>query len=200
MGRWGVSGGMSRAAVASACARLRAGAARVPPFALLCGAVVALMVVMAAGVRERAAIQHALGGDPARIHLVAGPHDHEQGVFAPCRGGHRFTCVIDGDTIWYRGTKIRVADINAPEISEPACDAELDLGDKATVRMTELLNEGPFSLVPLRGRDGRPDGRDADVYGRKLRTIMRGGQSLGGVLVAEGLAERWVGFRRDWCD
>ena len=27
----------------------------------------------------------------------------------------------------------------------------------------------------------------------------RGGESLGGVLVGEGLAERWQGFRGSWC-
>ena len=37
------------------------------------------------------------------------------------------------------------------------------------------------------------------VYGRKLRQITRGGTSLGEVLVAEGLAERWIGYRRNWC-
>ena len=31
-----------------------------------------------------------------------------------------------------------------------------------------------------------PDGRDEDKYGRKLRIVTRGGESLGGVLVDEG--------------
>lgn len=135
---------------------------------------------------------------PTAITLTPGPGDHESGHFARCHGPGRYTCVIDGDTIWYKGSKIRVADINAPEVSEPACDAELELGEKATARMTELLNQGAFSLVPLPSKNG--GGRDVDVYGRKLRSITRGGHSLGAVLVAEGLAERWVGFRRDWCD
>ena len=29
--------------------------------------------------------------------------------------------MIDGDTIWLNGDKIRIADINTPETSEPAC-------------------------------------------------------------------------------
>ena len=41
--------------------------------------------------------------------------------------------------------------------------------------------------------------RDQDQYGRDLRIITRDGQSLGDTLVAEGLAERWQGYRRDWC-
>lgn len=39
--------------------------------------------------------------------------------FEKCANGHRVGCVIDGDTLWIDGTKVRVADIDAPEISEP---------------------------------------------------------------------------------
>ena len=172
---------------------MRAWLSRVPAFAWLFAAVVVLSVAMGLGLQARGALAAWLWPEH-RAALAAGPGDVEQGVFARCRGGHRVTCVIDGDTIWYQGVKIRVADINAPEISEPACDAELELGEKAAMRMTALLNGGRFSLR------GLPSGRDADVYGRQLRVIMRGGRSLGMVLVDEGLAERWVGFRRDWCD
>lgn len=155
-------------------------------------AVLGLMAVMLLALRGRGWIDHWRHPHPAEVALAAGPADTEQARFALCRGPQRVTCVVDGDTIWYRHQKIRLADINAPEVSEPQCDAELDLGEKATDRLIALLNAGPFSLVPL------PD-RDEDVYGRKLRTITRGGKSLGGVLLAEGLAERWVGYRRDWC-
>jgi micrococcal nuclease len=44
----------------------------------------------------------------------------------------RRTCVVDGDTFWLEGEKIRIADIDTPEISEPKCDAEYQLGMKAT--------------------------------------------------------------------
>ncbi len=36
---------------------------------------------------------------------------------------------------------------------------------------------------------------DADRYGRKLRLIMRDGESLGAALVDEGLADQWDGAR-----
>ena len=99
--------------------------------------------------------------------------------------------MVDGDTIWFRGAKIRLADINAPEVSQPACPAEAALGARATRRLTELLNAGPFSL--------RREGRDLDRYGRMLRMITRRGTSLGATLEAEGLAEHWQGRRGDWC-
>lgn len=135
-----------------------------------------------------------LAGDrQASTALSPSAQDRETAQFAHCSGPSRRTCVVDGDTFWYRGEKIRIADINTPETSEPDCAQEGKLGAKATARMTQLLNQGRFSLEPW------TDGRDADRYGRKLRVVTRGGQSLGEVLVAEGLAERWTGHRRNWC-
>lgn len=111
--------------------------------------------------------------------------------FVRCAGAHRVTCVVDGDTFWYRGAKIRIADINAPEISKPACGQEAALGEQASVRLLALLNQGPFSLEAA--------GRDRDRYGRLLRTVTRDGASVGEELVREGLAERWKGYRGNWC-
>ena len=113
--------------------------------------------------------------------------------FGPCSGSVRTTCVVDGDTIWLNGDKIRIADINTPETSEPGCAYEAQLGAQATARLTQLLNQGAFAVAP------NPDGRDEDQYGRKLRVLTRGGESLGDTLVAEGLAEEWQGYRREWC-
>lgn len=123
--------------------------------------------------------------------LVAGPGDTLSASFGDCDGPAHGDCVVDGDTFWLGGEKYRVLDINTPEISHPRCDRELALGQAATKRLRELLNAGPFSL------ESGPE--ETDRYGRKLRRITRGGQSLGDILVAEGLAERWQGFRRNWC-
>jgi endonuclease YncB( thermonuclease family) len=111
--------------------------------------------------------------------------------FAVC-GTIRKTCVVDGDTIWLDGVKIRVADIDTPEISSPRCDAEYALGIKARDRLVVLLNGGEFALEPI-------GNRDEDRYGRKLRVIVRRGRSLGDQLVSEGLARTWTGRREPWC-
>jgi endonuclease YncB( thermonuclease family) len=111
--------------------------------------------------------------------------------FALCSGAVRTNCVVDGDTFWFRGEKIRVADIDAPEISPPRCAREAELGEAAKRRLLALLNGGGFTLE--RGW------RDEDRYGRKLRTVKRDGVSLGDRLVTEGLARRWDGARRPWC-
>lgn len=111
--------------------------------------------------------------------------------YAKCGKAKRINCVVDGDTFWHQGAKIRIADINTPETSRPGCAYEAGLGARATVRLTQLLNAGPFVL--------KQEGRDVDYYGRQLRTVTRDGRSLGRILVAEGLAENWTGRRRDWC-
>jgi micrococcal nuclease len=125
-------------------------------------------------------------GEVARV-------DGESARFDRCLGPRRVTCVVDGDTFWYRGEKVRIADINTPETSHPQCAAEAALGERATERLTELLNAGPFTLEP------EPSGRDRDRYGRLLRDVVRNGTSLGATLEAEGLAEHWRGRRRSWC-
>lgn len=111
--------------------------------------------------------------------------------FSVC-GLVRRTCVIDGDTIWLFGTRIRVADIDTPEISEPKCDREYDRGITARDRLVKLLNAGPFEVMPI-------GTRDEDRYGRKLRVLVRDGRSLGDQLVSEGLARTWSGQREPWC-
>ena len=100
--------------------------------------------------------------------------------FDLCEGPVRVTCVVDGDTIWYRGTKIRMLGIDAPEIHDYKCASELALGQRAKMRLLELMNAGPFEIVA----DGD---RNKDVYGRQLRHINRNGRSLGDILIAEGL-------------
>ena len=112
--------------------------------------------------------------------------------YSLCSGGVRHHCVVDGDTIWHQGTKIRIADIDTPEVSEPRCSSEAALGAKATKRLLELVNFGPFELQSW-------PGRDEDKYGRKLRVLVRDGRSLGDILVSEGLARTWSGRRQPWC-
>ena len=114
------------------------------------------------------------------------------GAFQLCAGRSQLNCVVDGDTIWHGGVKIRIADIDTPEVFSPKCPSEAALGRQATERLLELINAGPFEVVPT-------GSRDADRYGRKLRILERHGHSLGETLVAEGLARRWDGARRGWC-
>jgi hypothetical protein len=85
------------------------------------------------------------------------------------------------------GKKIRLADIDAPEISEPKCSQEAELGHKAKERSLELMNGGPIVIV-------HGGGADTDQHGRKLRVVHVNGRSVGDTLVVEGL-----GTPMGWC-
>ena len=117
--------------------------------------------------------------------------DRGSAQFSLCFIGGGFNCVVDGDTFWMDGEKIRIADIDAPETHPPRCASEADLGRRATLRLQELLNGGPVELEAI--------DRDRDQYGRQLRIVSRNGQSLGLRLVTEGLARNWTGSRQPWC-
>jgi micrococcal nuclease len=112
--------------------------------------------------------------------------------FSLCHSGGGSNCVVDGDTFWSDGQKIRIADIDTPETHPARCAAEAELGSRATMRLQELLNAGPFTLTSVN--------RDSDKYGRKLRIVERGGSSVGEQLVSEGLARPYGGgYREGWC-
>lgn len=128
---------------------------------------------------------------PAAPAALLASADTERATFGLCVRGAGSNCVIDGDTFRYRGAIVRIADIDTPEVRNFQCAAEKARGDAATRRLHALLNAGPFTLQRI--------ARDTDVYGRKLRVVTRAGDSLGMVLVAEGLAHVWGGGKRGWC-
>ena len=131
------------------------------------------------------------GNAPALSAPAAAPADTLSATFGLCHSGGGTNCVVDGDTFWFRGEKIRIADIDTPETHPPRCAEEARLGAAATAELHRQLNAGPFSLERIE--------RDTDRYGRKLRVVTRGGESLGGVLVGQGLARWYEGGRRPWC-
>lgn len=104
--------------------------------------------------------------------------------------------IIDGDTLIIDREHIRIANIDAPEIGRPKCDAERRLGIVAKRRLAELL-----SSVVVEVLRGDPDsGRKKDRYGRTLAIVSVDGQDVGGILIEESLARPWNGKRRPWCN
>ncbi len=124
---------------------------------------------------------------------VTQPIDRHEAYFPLCTGRERVTCIVDGDTIWYRGEKIRLIGFDTPEISKSGCANERQLGERAKLRLQELLNAGAFSLA------SNPDSRSEDRYGRSLFVVTRDGKNVGEVLLNEGLAERRSGRGNMWC-
>lgn len=114
------------------------------------------------------------------------------GGFSLCGSGPRINCVVDGDTVYLGGRKIRLADIDTPEVFSPSCASERERGERASRRLLALLNQAPVTFE-------RTGSRDSDVYGRDLRIAVSNGRSVGDRLVAEGLARPWDGARRSWC-
>lgn len=100
-------------------------------------------------------------------------------------------CVVDGDTFRLGPRRIRIEGIDAPEL-DGACDAERRLAALSRERLRALLSDGPFTMTARRS-DAR------DQYGRELRRVERGQQSLGDRLVGEGLARDYRGAKADWC-
>ena len=128
---------------------------------------------------------------PSQVQAATSGLTGERASFGFCHVGGGYNCVVDGDTIWLKGEKIRVADIDAPETHDYRCASEKELGDKATRRLHDLMESGPITLQPI--------DRDEDSYGRKLRIVLVNGESVGDTLVSEGLVRWYGGGRRPWC-
>ncbi len=99
--------------------------------------------------------------------------------------------MVDGDTFYLGGEKVRIAGIDAPETHDYGCAEELALGDQASARLQQLLNAGAVSLSSI--------DRDRDRYGRLLRNAAVDGRDVGETLISEGLARPYAGGRRPWC-
>ena len=113
--------------------------------------------------------------------------------FTRCGPGRGNACVVDGDTFKLGKRKVRIIGIDAPETHPARCADEARLGEQSTARLQELLNQGPFEMVaPVYGKQDR--------YGRDLRSIRRGDQSIADAMRESGLAHRYLGgFKPGWC-
>lgn len=140
-------------------------------------------------------------GDPALIEppsFLSSDPEHVSERFTRCGLGRGHACVIDGDTFKIGSRKVRIIGIDTPEMHPPRCAEEARLGQLATAKLQDLLNEGSFEMVA-------PIYRDHDRYGRDLRVIRRkltdgGFQSMADEMRASGLAHRYLGgFKTGWC-
>ncbi|WP_165218889.1 thermonuclease family protein [Affinirhizobium pseudoryzae] len=114
------------------------------------------------------------------------------GTFYFCGTSGLDNCVQSGDLFWFRKQAINLADVVAPETEKARCQAERDKGFAAKVRLRDLLNAGAFELVDW-------PNSDEDPRGRKLRVVMRNGQSIGAQLIREGLVHGVSDMGKGWC-
>ena len=124
--------------------------------------------------------------------LLASRPERVAASFTACGPGRGAACVVDGDTFKLGDRKIRVTGIDAPELAEPKCPAELALARRSAERLRALLNQGEFEMVGHRLQQ-------QDRHGRDLMVIRRGDQSIGAQMIDEGLAHRYIGSKSSWC-
>jgi len=99
--------------------------------------------------------------------------------------------VIDGDTVEIRREKVRLSNIDAPELPPNSkCWAEAALAVTSAERLQEFINLAPTLELT---RDGK------DRYGRTLGRLVVGDGDLGEAMVQSGFAARWTGQKWDWC-
>jgi endonuclease YncB( thermonuclease family) len=142
-----------------------------------------------------------IGYDPALIEppeFLAGEPEPVSETFSRCGIGRSHACVIDGDTFKLGDRKVRIIGVDAPETHPARCAEEARLGEEATAKLQELLNQGAFEMVA-------PIYRTQDRYGRDLRVIRRklpdgNMQSIASDMRDSGLAYRYLGgLKADWC-
>lgn len=105
-----------------------------------------------------------------------------------CGNGKRVNCIVDGDTIWVNGEKIRLQGFNAPEMNG-SCEQERRLAVKARDELRRAINGRSLAIE----RNGQ------DRYGRTLATVRVDGRDVADELIDRGLAHRWRGYKESWC-
>lgn len=89
--------------------------------------------------------------------------------------------IIDGDTLWHEGVKIRIWGIDAPEMSQRG-------GPAAKGQLARLCERRRIYVVPC----------DTDVYGRTVARLYYGRGDIGQQMVASGYAVACAqGYARD---
>ena len=97
--------------------------------------------------------------------------------------------VIDGDTIAADGKTIRLVGFIAPEIQSPQCQAERDLGVKASKRVRELILAGDLDYSPVTcSCPATTLGKWVCKFTRTCGALKAKGRDVGEILVTEGLA------------
>ncbi len=134
------------------------------PFAKIAGGALVLAAVAAASLLERTA-------GPEVAPSVAAAQEHAAGR----------PRVVDGDTLAFGEERVRILDIDAPEMDQSCLDAKgraYACGEAATRALEGLAGEAEV----------RCSGPGRDVYGRMLARCEAGGRDLGAEMVRSGWA------------
>lgn len=108
--------------------------------------------------------------------------------FPICGGGKRVTCIVDGDTFWLHGKKIRPEGFDAPEAGGPKCARKSPASDDATRALQRILSSGEVEIVG--------NGRS---YDRRLARVYVDGVDLADLMIGTGLARPYRPGAAPWC-
>jgi endonuclease YncB( thermonuclease family) len=114
--------------------------------------------------------------------------------------------IVDGDTIRVAGETFRLVGFDAPETYRAQCPSERALGNRATLRLRQLVAGGGLDLERVAcscqpGTEGTPRCN----YGRSCGVLRVRGRDVGELLIAEGMAHAYVcgrtscPAREAWC-
>jgi micrococcal nuclease len=88
---------------------------------------------------------------------------------------------------------VRLVGFNAPETRRAKCDAERKLGDRATLRVRDLVKAGDLDYVPVTcSCPAGTEGTMACNYGRECGTLKASGRDVGAILIEENLAVSFI--------
>ena len=102
----------------------------------------------------------------------------------------------DGDTCYVtingQNKKIRLLELDTPEISKPKCDAELELGLKARDFVNDLIKNA--EIIEFK------TDYELDYFGRILSYLIIDGDDVSALLVKNGLGVVYKkDHKMDWC-
>lgn len=115
-----------------------------------------------------------------------------------CVGSEQFVLasdihVVDGDTIKYRNNRYRLKGFDTPETYQYECNYEKHLGETATHKLRQLLNEAEVIILHNTGA--------RDKYNHSLAQLFVDGQNVGSILINNGFARPYYGGKRlSWCN
>jgi micrococcal nuclease len=104
--------------------------------------------------------------------------------------------VVDGDTVVIGRERVRISNLDAPEMTgRSRCALEAKLALDAKDMMKDELFGSHKTVVLV--RDVR---RPRDKYGRTLAHLTVNGVDVADGLIAKGVARPWRGRSSNWCD
>lgn len=108
--------------------------------------------------------------------------------FPMCGDAKRVTCVVDGDTFWLKGEKIRPEGFDAPEMGPPKCRKEAPLARASAAELARVLSSGEITIE-----------RHGTSFDRRLAVVRVDGVDIAELMIASGLARPYVPGTPAWC-